>query len=212
MKRKYKGFFITLEGPDGCGKTTQSKLLKEALMEKGFKVLHTREPGGTFFAEDVRRIILNPDYKISPLAELLLYEASRAQHTEEVIRPGLEKGECIICERYGDATIAYQGYGRGIALSLIEQLNSIATENLIPDLTIVLDIPAEEGLRRIKKMKGKNGGDRLELESLYFHQRVRKGYFAIAKKNPKRVKILSAKGIVKELHQKILKEIESKIK
>ena len=206
-----KGFFLTLEGPDGCGKTTQALLLKEAPLKKGFDVVHSREPGGSSFAEELRSIILNPKYKISPLVELLLYEASRAQHTEEVIRPALQKGKYIICERYRDATIAYQGYGRGIPLSLIEQLNSIATENLIPDLTIVLDIPPEEGLGRIKKMKGKSGGDRLEQESLFFHKRVRKGYFAIAKKNPKRVKILSAKGTIKELHQKILKEIEDRI-
>lgn len=204
MKR---GFFITLEGPDGCGKSTQSALLVRALRKKGFQVVHTREPGGTSFAENLRRILLNPKYRILPLSELLLYEASRAQHTQEVILPALKKGKIVVCERYTDATIAYQGYGRGLNLSAIQQLNKIATGNLVPDCTLVLDMPVHQAMKRAEnKIK-----DRLEQEKNSFHRRVRKGYFALAKKEPKRVKLISAHGSVQEVHERIWKLIEKQL-
>lgn len=238
-----QGFFITLEGPDGCGKSTQSALLVRALRDralrhtqgkemvggrkpdrdhlfhwarkwlgsgnrkKGLPVVHTREPGGTSFAENLRRILLNPKYKILPLSELLLYEASRAQHTEEVIRPAIQQGKIVVCERYTDATTAYQGYGRGLSLSTIAQLNKIATGNLVPDCTIVLDMPVNQAMKRSKnKIK-----DRLEQEKNSFHHRVRKGYFMIAKKEPKRVKIIPANGSVQEVHQRIWKIVTETI-
>ena len=206
-----KGFFITLEGPDGCGKTTQSKLLKEYLLKKGSAVLHTREPGGTTFAENLREIILNPRYHIFPMAELFLYEASRAQHTEEVIRPALRSKKTVICERYTDATYAYQGYGRGLDLSVIKTLNRIATAGLAPDLTIVLDIGVREGLARAKGNSRGKKGDRLERENRAFHERVRKGYFALAKKEPRRIKIVSAEGSIQEVRDRIRALVEKHV-
>jgi dTMP kinase len=206
-----QGVFITLEGPDGCGKTTQAKMLVECLKKRGFPVLHTREPGGTSFAENLRTIILNPDYKIAPMAELMLYEASRAQHAEEVIRPALKKGLVVICERYTDATLAYQGYGRKIDLKVIRNLNGIATGNLNPELTVVLDVPSDIGLARARKIKHGARGDRMERESRVFHERVRQGYFKIAKSEPRRVQILSAGGTIEEVHQQLCKVVLKKL-
>lgn len=215
-----KGFFVTLEGPDGCGKTTQSKLLAQALRERRCAVVHTREPGGTSFAENLRRILLNPEFKILPLTELILYEASRAQHTEEVIRPALNSGKIVLCERYTDATHAYQGYGRKIPVSTIKKLNQIATRGLLPDLTIVLDIPVEVGLKRArgasprpfpKEKKRVKRGDRLEQENAAFHNRVRKGYFELAKKATRRIKIISALGSVGEVHQRVMKMVLARL-
>lgn len=207
------GFFITLEGPDGCGKTTQSLLLVDALRKKGLKVVHSREPGGTSFAENLRRILLNPKYKILPLAELLLYEASRAQHTDEVIRPAMKAGKIVVCERYADATFAYQGYGRRLNLTVIEKLNEIATAGLKPNLTIVLDIPPALSLSR--KKVGSQGkrlrGDRLERENSAFHSRVRKGYFELTRREPRRIKIVSAIGSVPEVHQRIWKLMRERL-
>ncbi len=198
------GFFVTLEGPDGCGKSTQAVLLKKRLVESGQKVVHTREPGGTSLAENLRKILLHPEQKIFPLAELLLYESIRAQHTDEVILPALKRGEVVLCERYTDATLAYQGYGRGLSLEIIRTLNKIATKGVSPHLTLVLDIPVSQGLKRARKLQedGKKG-DRLEREGLSFHTRVREGYLAIAQKEPKRVRIISAEGSVEGVHSKI---------
>lgn len=199
-----KGLFITLEGPDGCGKTTQTKLLVDFLQSRGYPVLHTREPGGTSFAENLRSILLNPRFKISPLAELMLYEASRAQHTDEVVRPALKQGKIVLCERYTDATVAYQGYGRKLDLSTIKKLNAIATDGLLPDLTLVLDIPAKEGLKRAKNLNKK---DRLENEGVAFHNRVRKGYFALAKQEPRRIKVISALDSIESVHDELIAEL-----
>gem|GEM_PF-180333 len=201
---------MTLEGPDGCGKSTQAALLKKRLIELGRKVVHTREPGGTSLAENLRKILLHPEQKIFPLAELLLYESIRAQHTEEVILPALKRGEIVLCERYADATLAYQGYGRELPLETILTLNRIATKGLTPHLTIVLDIPVSKGLKRARKLQedGKKG-DRLEREGLSFHSRVREGYLAIARKEPKRVRMISSLGSVKEVQEKIWVEIRN---
>ncbi|MBI2915780.1 MAG: dTMP kinase [Elusimicrobia bacterium] len=206
MKR---GVFITLEGSDGCGKTTQTVRLKEKLARKGLKVAHTREPGGTSFAENLRQIILNPKNKISPVAELLLYEASRVQHTQEILLPALRQGKIVLCERYTDATVAYQGYGRKINPRWIEDLNRMATGGLTPDLTILLDIPVEEGLKRARKSGGKRG-DRLERENLLFHRRVRRGYVHLARREPQRIKVVSARGTVAEVEDKIENVLRSK--
>ena len=198
-----KGFFITLEGLDGCGKTVQSRLLVDFLLTRGFEVIHTREPGGTSFAENLRRILLNPKVHILPLTELILYDASRAQHTEEVIRPALKAGKIVLSERYSDATVAYQGFGRKIDLAVISQLNQIATRGLRPDLTMVLDISVKQGLKRARGEERGSKGDRLEQESFSFHNRVRQGYFELAKKEPKRIKIISAKGTIQEVHRRV---------
>ncbi|RLD16880.1 MAG: dTMP kinase [Caldiserica bacterium] len=196
-----RGIFLTVEGIDGCGKTTQAELLQNYLIKKGFPVIKTREPGGTSLAEDLRNILLSPKNLIYPMTELLLYAASRAQHTQELIKPSLENGKIVICERYIDASLAYQGYGRGIDLSIIERLNEIATEGLKPDITILFDIDVE----RAFELKRRNSFlfDRLEMEEMEFHKRVRNGYLEIAKKE-KRFRIIKVDGSVKDVHNKVI--------
>lgn len=183
-----RGIFITFEGPDGSGKTTHSIKLTEYLSRLGLPVVHTREPGGTSIAEQLRKVLLNPNSSISPQTELLLYEAARAQHTRELIRPALEQGKVVICERYADATVAYQGYGRKWDLTTIKRLNKIVTEGLEPDLTFLIDIDVKKGLARLQRDKRKI--DRLEQETLAFHQRVRQGYLKLARLYPQRIKII----------------------
>lgn len=190
---------MTLEGPDGSGKTTQCRLLASALRKEGFRVVHTREPGGVSFAEALRRVLLNPRHRIHPVAELLLYEAGRAQHTREVIRPALASGKIVLCERYADASLAYQGYGRGLPLSDIRRLNRIATGGLKPDLTIVLDGGHAIGRR----------ADRMERAGRAFQRRVSAGYRALARREPDRFRIVPARGAVEELHRRILREVRS---
>ncbi len=203
-----KGLFITIEGPDGSGKTTHSKLLVEYLRKKGYDVVHTREPGGTSLAEFLRKVILDPDLKITPLTELLLYSASRVQHTIELIKPSIEKGKIVVCERYTLATVAYQGYGRGISKKVIEQLNKISTGGLSPNLTIVLDVSVDEGLRRIKKERKK---DRLEKENIEFHKRVRNGYLELAKSSPKKIKVVKSSDNIDITHRRIIKIVSDSL-
>lgn len=167
-----KGTFIVLEGPDKSGKSTQAALLAKALRRRGREVVHTREPGGTRFAEAIRRLVLMPGVHVEPLAELLLYEAARAQHTNEKIRPALKRGAVVLCERYTMATAVYQGHARGLDQALISKLNRIATGGLKPGLTIVLDVPETEFHARKRRRKA----DRLELEPQEFRRRVREGY------------------------------------
>lgn len=205
MKR---GFFITLEGSDGSGKSVQAFLLIKMLKKLGFNAVHTREPGGTVVAEALRKILLAPKNKIFPLAELLLYEASRAQHTEEIIRPAIDSGKVIICERYADASVAYQGFGRNIDKKIIFKLNEIATAGLVPDLTILFDIDIKKGLDRAF-LRGK---DRLENENLQFHRRVRNGYRWLAKKFPKRIRTVKANDTVENISKKISDIVLSRMK
>ncbi|MBU2568315.1 MAG: dTMP kinase [Elusimicrobia bacterium] len=204
-----KGVFITFEGPDGSGKTTQSGLLVQHLRRQGYDVFHTREPGGTSLAEFLRGVLLRPDANISPVTELLLYSAARAQHTVELIKPALSSGKVVVCERYTDATVAYQGYGRGLELKLIATLNGIATGGLKPDLTIILDIPVRNGLKRVARGRAT---DRLENEKLSFHEKVRKGYMTISKKDGKRVKIVLSKGSILKIQDRIKWYVESMLK
>ncbi|MDR3253416.1 MAG: dTMP kinase [Endomicrobium sp.] len=204
-----KKYFITIEGGEGSGKTTQSILIKEHLELKGYKTLLTREPGGAVLAEAIRTILLDPNLKPVPLSELFLYEAARAQHIEEVIMPALKSGKVVICDRFTDATIAYQGYGRGLNLQFIKKLNSEASFGLIPILTIYLDIEPSKGLNKSKSLHkeyyGKNG-DRLERESVRFHNKVRKGYLKEAKKYPKRIKVVQTQSSL-EKTQKLIRKI-----
>ncbi len=209
---KKKGIFITFEGPEGSGKSTQAKLIYDFLIKRGYKVIHTREPGGTGVAEAIRQILLNPKYSVSPMTELLLYEASRHQHTQDVITPAIKSGKVVICERYTDATLAYQGYGRGIDLKTIEFLNKMATENLKPDLTLYLDIPSGRGLVKARKKLYYSNGDRIENESMKFHGKVRRGYLKIAKKNPERIKVVKVQSDIDFTNKKILKIIMRKVK
>jgi dTMP kinase len=181
MKKLKKGLFIVFEGPEGAGKTTQAKLLYRYLKNKGYDVVLTREPGGTKLAEAVRKIILSPKMKIYPMTELLLYEAARAQHIEEVIKPNLQKNKIVISDRFADASVVYQGYARGLGVEFVEKLNKLVVCNIVPDITFLLDISPKEGLQRIK-FNRKTSFDRLEKESLKFHIKIREGYLNIAKK------------------------------
>ncbi|MFA7073848.1 MAG: dTMP kinase [Endomicrobiaceae bacterium] len=209
--KKRKGFFITVEGCEGCGKSTQSELLKKYLNEKGLKVFLTREPGGSIVAEQVRNILLNPKLKISPVCELMLYESARAQHVEEIIKPNLEKGNVVICDRFTDSTLAYQGYARKIDMKTIEKLNDIATYSIKPDLTIYLDIKPYIGIRKAKSASGKKtfkNGDRIERENIAFHNAVRKGFLDLAKKFPNRIKTVKTNSVIEKTQRDINKEID----
>jgi dTMP kinase len=176
--------FITFEGPDGCGKTTQIKFLAETLKTRGLAVYTTREPGGTSIGDQIRQILLSHENKnIVPSTEILLFLASRAQHTEEVIRPRLTRGEFVLSDRYRDSTIAYQGYGHNVDLDSLHQLNDFATNGLMPDLTILLDVNSETGLRR---RASEGDWNRLDAKEVEFHQRVREGFHNMAVQEPQR--------------------------
>ncbi len=177
-----KSLFITFEGTDGVGKTTQAKLLKKWLEEKKRNVVLTREPGGGPISEKIREILLSPKTKIEDLTELFLYQAARIEHVEKVVRPALKKGKTILCDRFTDATIAYQGFARGLSLQTIDLLNSVATKNLVPDLTIWLDHPPQKALRKARKKRG----DRIENKGFKFQEKVRQGYRTLAQKYPRR--------------------------
>jgi dTMP kinase len=191
------GWFITFEGVEGSGKTTQIRLAGEFLREKGIPVFMTQEPGGTPLGERIREILLNRGgFDISGEAEVFLFAAARAQHTDAVIRPALEKGQVILCDRFSDATIAYQAYGRGLPLEAVREICRFASRGLLPRLTLLFDLPVEKGLerafRRIAGRKEASREDRFEREHLDFHRRIREGYLAIAREEPGRVKIVDA--------------------
>lgn len=202
MARPQAGVFIVFEGPDKSGKSTQAALLARRLRARGVAFLHTREPGGTSFAEAIRRILLEPRRKVEPLAELLLYEAARAQHTLEKIRPALSRGRVVVSERYTMATLAYQGYGRGLPLASVRALNRIATQGLRPDLTILIDVPEAAFSARGRGRRL----DRLERENSRFRRRVREGYRALAA--GERAVVLDGRRPVEDVHQKILRLVE----
>ncbi|MCA1665815.1 MAG: dTMP kinase [Thermomicrobia bacterium] len=182
--------FITFEGVEGCGKTTQARTLAARLEERGLRTLVTREPGGAAISEQVRAILLdNKNDGMDPMAEALLYVASRAQFVAEVVRPALAAEIVVICDRYADSTLAYQGYGRGLAIDTLRTLNGIATGGLVPDRTFLLDLPVDEGLDRKRR-----GGDlnRLDNAGRAFHERVRNGYHALAEAEPARWRVIDA--------------------
>lgn len=211
-----KGIFITFEGIEGCGKTTQIRLLADHLRQKGRDVTLTREPGGSLIGDKIRAILLNPVHEgMTSVTELLLYAAARNQHIEEVIRPAIKKGGVVLCDRYADATAAYQGAARKIAPKIISEVHRIATGGLMPDITILLDCPPEEGLARARERNETDtvsqGEDRFEREGLKFHRRVRKGYLKIAKKEPRRVFVVDATKSSHEMHSKIVQIIEKKL-
>jgi dTMP kinase len=196
-----KPLFITIEGGEGAGKSVQVELLRQYLKELGFDVLLVREPGGTKESELIRDVLLNPQNKLNALSELFLYEAARAQLVSEIIMPALSKGIFVLCDRFFDATIAYQGYGREINIALIESLNEAASFGIKPSLTIYLDIDPSLGLIRAKSL---NGGDRMEQESELFHKAVRAGYLELAKKEPDRIKTVNADGGIRDIQKAIL--------
>jgi dTMP kinase len=200
-----KGILISFEGIEGTGKTIQAKLLYEYLVKKGYTALLTEEPGGTQIGLRIRELLLSIEHKgMIPVTELLLYNASRAQHIQEVILPAMNRGFIVITDRFADSTVAYQGYGRGLDLHLIDSIETIVTSGLKPDITILLDLDVEIGLKR---NRGVNKMDRLELEDVEFHKRVRSGYFEIAVKKPERIRLIDAAGSIEEIHSKIIKII-----
>jgi len=199
--------FISFEGPEGCGKTTQVRLLTDWLANEGFDVLATREPGGTRIGDQIRQVLLDPAHtEMSPAAEILLFSAARAQIVSQVIRPHLEDGGIVLCDRFADSTLAYQGYGHRLALDDLRVITRFATGGLIPDVTFYLDIPVEEGLRR------KAGGDvvewnRMERKQLEYHHRVREGYLELTHLEPERWVVLNAADDVETIHRAILKVV-----
>lgn len=200
-----KGFFISLEGVEGTGKSTHSLMLSETLESEGHEVVRTAEPGGTTIGQNIRKILLDPSNSaMEPVTELLLYAAARRQHIQELILPALDAGKTVITDRFADSTIAYQGTGRGLDMALISELDFIVTNGLKPDLTLLLDLDVKEGLSR-NRSAGKR--DRLELEDIAFHKRVREGFFLIAENEPSRVKVISASGNKDEVHERIRKVI-----
>ncbi len=200
-----KGIFITFEGIEGCGKSTHSKLIFEYLKKRGYRCIYTREPGGTKLGEAIRRVLLNSNgMKISDLAELFLFEGCRCQIVKEIIKPALDKNRIVICDRFSDATISYQGYGGKIYLKTIKMLDKIATAGLAPDLTVLLDIDTSEGLKRASK----KGIDRMELKDLAYHKRVRAGYLKLARDNPGRIKVVKMRGSIAEVQSIVRQEVE----
>ncbi|ACC99009.1 Thymidylate kinase [Elusimicrobium minutum Pei191] len=191
--------FIVFEGPDRGGKSTQANLLRKYLEAAGYNVLQTREPGGTPVSEGIRKILLDPENSVSPRAELLLYEASRAQHTEEKILPALQEDKIVICERYTMSTCAYQGYGRGFDMDLINTVNNIATHGLQPDLTFVFLMSDKYFTERGEYLFS----DRLELEGNEFREKMRQGYKELVKITPNAV-LIDADNTVEEIHAKVL--------
>ena len=198
-----KGMFITFEGGDGCGKTTQIKLLDKYLREKGYDTLLTREPGSVGLGEKIREILLNYDGEVSSVCESFLFLADRAQNVDCIIKPALEAGKIVICDRHTDSSVAYQGYGRGLDIDRINMLNNIATSGLKPDLTIVLDVDVETSQSRVGAEK-----DRMESAGIEFFERVRKGYIEIAKQEPERVKVVDSTQSIEDIHKQILELIQ----
>ena len=193
-----QGWFITFEGPEGCGKSTQLRLLASWLLARGVEPIVTREPGGTRIGEQVRALLHNPDHtEMTAETEILLYSAARAQHVAQVIRPALEAGKIVLCDRFYDSTFAYQGHGRGLSMEALRQITTFATRGLVPDLSLYLDVPPEVGLRR--RETGGEEMNRLDRETLAFHQRVREGYLALLKEEPSRWRTIDATGSIDEV-------------
>lgn len=199
-----KGLFITFEGADGCGKTTQIKLAAEYLKNKGYDVILTREPGAKGLGEQLREILLNYDGIVSDRCESFLFLADRAQHIDTIVVPAVDAGKIVLCDRHIDSTVAYQGYGRGQDIEQINKLNMIATNNRKPDLTIVFDIDVETSMSRVGSEK-----DRMESSGTEFFNKVRHGYLEIAKQEPQRVRILDSAKSIEEIHESVIKLINS---
>lgn len=193
-----KGLFITFEGADGCGKTTQIKLVKDYFEKSGYEVVLTREPGAKGLGEKIREILLNYDGIVSDRCESFLFLADRAQNIDTIVNPAVEKGKIVLCDRHIDSTVAYQGYGRGLNLERINKLNLLATDGRVPDLTIVFDIDVETSMQRVGKEK-----DRMESAGIEFHNRVRNGYLEIAKNEPERVKVVDGRESIEKVFENV---------
>ncbi len=203
--------FITFEGPDGSGKTTQIRLLTGWLRGQGYEVIVTREPGGTDIGDQIRDVLHDPDnIAMNARTEILLYSASRAQHVAQLVRPALAAGKVIVSDRYADSTLAYQGYGRGLHLETLMTITLFATDGLLPDLTLYLDITPEEGLRR--RQLGGDEWNRLDAEALEFHQQVRDGYLELIKQEPRRWVVVDAARSEEEVQAEIRAVIRARLK
>ncbi len=202
--------FITLEGPEGSGKTTQARLLTNRLRGEGYHVVLTHEPGGTPIGDQVRTVLHDPaNTDMTPQAELLLYSASRAQLVAQLIRPALAVGHIVVCDRFYDSTLAYQGYGRGLDLETLWQVTRLATGGLVPDLTLCLDIRPDQGLQR--RLLGGGEWNRLDQEALEFHRRVRAGYLELAGLEPERWVVINADQAVEQVEQQVWEVVRSRM-
>ena len=208
LTQNRRGKFITIEGCEGVGKSTQVRFLKEYCAKAGIDAVFTREPGGTDIAEKIRSVILDPENKeMDSLTELFLYAASRRQHTKELIIPALEQGKIVFCDRYTDSTLSYQGYARGLDKGIISRLNEWASEGADIDLTLFIDVNPAEGFRR---KGGADKSDRLEREGMEFHEKVFFGFKEIAKANPNRIVCVNASGTKFETHDEIVRILQKK--
>ncbi|MBP6940148.1 MAG: dTMP kinase [Syntrophorhabdaceae bacterium] len=201
---------ITFEGIEGSGKTTQIELLYHHLKQAGHDVIKTREPGGTAFGEALRKIFLHESLNVLPLSELMIFMAMRAQHVEELILPALKNGKVVLCDRFVDASYAYQGYGRGIDLGIIETLNRLVTKGVRPNLTILLDCTAKKGLKR--KAAFNNVMDRFEKEDLAFHRRIKDAYLKLSREEPKRFLVIDGTESIENIEALIRKNVENLLK
>lgn len=202
-----RGLFITVEGIDGCGKSTQARLIAAALEAAGHDVLRLREPGGVKISEQIREILLDPaNAEMGDVCELLLYEAARAQLVHQVIRPALAAGKTVVCDRFYDSTTAYQAFADGLDRNMVSQANELAVDGCRPDLTLVFDLPVEDALRR---RSGREAEDRLELKGLEFQERVAAGFRAVAVDEPDRVKLIDAGGSIAEVFSGVAAELRS---
>lgn len=195
-----KGLFITFEGADGCGKSTQMCLLKNYLQEKGYDVVETREPGAKGLGEKIREILLNYDGVVSNRCESFLFLADRAQNVDVIVKPAVKQGKIVLCDRHTDSSVAYQGYGRGLDIEEINALNNLATGNLKPDLTFVFDVDVETSMKRVGSEK-----DRMESAGAEFFNKVRNGYLEIAKQEPDRVKVIDSTRTIEDVFSDMVK-------
>ena len=205
--------FITLEGPDGSGKTTQARLLISFLQDTGHDVLALREPGGTPIGEQIRDVVHNmKNREMHDHTEVLLYVASRAQLVAQKIRPALAVGRIVVCDRYADSTLAYQGYGRGLDLEALKTIINFATDGLVPDLTLYFDVSAEEGIRR-REMDAEGGGElnRLDAQAIEFHERVREGYAQLSASSPERWAKIDASQSIEDVHQRVCEIVTERL-
>lgn len=203
MQEDRKGLFITFEGADGCGKTTQINLLNNYLKNKNYKTVTTLEPGGSDIGKQLRQILLHHEGFVSKRAETLMYLADRAQHVDAVIKKGVEENKIVLCDRHTDSTVAYQGYARGGDIEQINFMNDLATGGYKPDLTLVFDVDSEIAQQRVGETK-----DRLEKEGLEFHKKVRFGYLELAKKYPQRIKVIDSNKSIEEVFEQVKKIID----
>jgi len=204
-----KGLFIAIEGPDGAGKTTQIKLLEKYLEDNGYKIIITREPGGTKISEDIRDIILdNENIKMSSETEALLYAASRAQHVHEKIIPAIKEGKVVICDRFVHSSLVYQGLGRGLGIEKVKNINEFAIKGIKPDITLFFDIDPEKALKR---KKANDQADRLENEDISFHKKVYEGYLKLKELYPDEIKVIDASGSIEEISKEVINTVKELI-